>query len=114
MDEYSNIIIFARYICETKRIRNKITYSLPLGIAMLICVRKSAFFKSRAAHAALLSKMQIYEHILHRDTEAGVNNHGVVKYRRIVTGLRGKRHPKGWRHWKLFISLLTALVSKIF
>ena len=74
MDEYSYIIIFARYICETKRIRNKITYSLPLGIAMLICVRKSAFFKSRAAHAALLSKMQIYEHILHRDTEAGVNN----------------------------------------
>ena len=75
MDEHSYIIIFARYICETKRIRNKITYSLPLGIAMLICVRKSAFFKSRAAHAALLSKMQIYEHILHRDTEAGVNNH---------------------------------------
>ena len=78
MDEYSYIIIFARYICETKRIRNKITYSLPLGIAMLICVRKSAFFKSRAAHAALLSKMQIYEHILHRDTEAGVNNHKIL------------------------------------
>ena len=77
MEEYSYTIIFARYICETKRIRNKITYSLPLGIAMLICVRKSAFFKSRAAHAALLSKMQIYEHILHRDTEAGVNNHSL-------------------------------------
>ena len=93
MDEYSYIIIFARYICETKRIRNKITYSLPLGIAMLICVRKSAFFKSRAAHAALLSKMQIYEHILHRDTEAGVNNHSSAASLQIKIN-RSQQHSR--------------------